>query len=290
MVFCYAQTTTRNSGIVTPDEQARRQAATVFVGGTGGMGHLILADIDSFAVLNLNRQVFAFGDTQKMHKAEATAMLIRRINCAFQVTVYKSDYPLHSRDCIARSAVLVNGTDDLGAALLWYRAARDIGKSVIDASAAPLPSVDVTAPTDPPHEQRLGYPTAGTDWNKITPGQRALAILREAEHVMLHAFSRAYVDLAMVADVVAGHRARLSFAAMVITTGLLMADEVVNAVPGRPRGADNRGWFFRPCRAWVEKPRNALTTAILRPFVRRVLARFAGCGRMPHYGLICIGP
>ena len=254
MVFCYAQTTTRNSGIVTPDEQARRQAATVFVCGTGGLGGACILALARIGMGHLNRQVFAFGDTLKMHKAEATAMLIHRINFGLQVTVYKSDYPLHSRNCIARSAVLVNGTDDLGAALLWYRAARDIGKSVIDASAAPLPSVDVTAPTDPPHEQRLGYPTAGTDWNQITPGQRALAALREAAHVMLHAFSRADVDLAMVADVVAGCRARLSFALMVITTGQLMADEVVNAVPGRPRGADNRGWFFHPCRAWVERP------------------------------------
>lgn len=289
MAFSYAEMTTRNIGFVTPDEQARLQAATVFVCGTGGMGgacilalarigigHLILADIDSFDISNLNRQVFAFDETLGMHKAEATAMLIHRINPGLQVTVYKSDWPLHSRDCIARSAVVVNGTDDLGAALLLYRTARDMGKSVIDAYAAPLPSVYVTAPTDPPHEQRLGYPTAGTDWDKITPGQRALAFRREAEHVMLHSSSRDYVDLAMVADVVAGRRARMSFAPMVITTGQLMAYEVVNAVLGRPRGADNRGWFFNPYRARVEKPRNALITAILRPFVRRFLARFAG--------------
>ena len=68
----------------------------------------------------------------------------------------------------------------------------------------------------------------------------------------------------------------MSFAPMVITTGQLMAYEVVNAVLGCKRGADNRGWFFNPYRARVEKPRNALITAILRPFVRRFLARVAG--------------
>ena len=289
MAFSYAEMTTRNIGFVTAAEQARLHDATVFVCGTGGMGgacilalarigigHLILADIDSFDVSNLNRQVFAFAETLGMHKAEATAMLIHRINPELQVTVYKSDWPDHVRDCIARSAVVVNGTDDLGASLLLYRTARELGKSVIDAYAAPLPSVYVTASTDLPHEQRLGYPTIGTNWDKITPDQRAAAFLREAEHVVLHSSSRAYVDLAMVGDVVAGRRSRMSFAPMVITTGQLMAFEVVAAVLGRRRGADNRGWFFNPYRARVERPRNALITAILRPFVRRFLARIAG--------------
>jgi molybdopterin-synthase adenylyltransferase len=274
---------------VTPAEQERLRNATVFVCGTGGMGgacllalarigvgHLIIADIDSFDVSNLNRQVFAFDDTIGMHKAEATAMLMHRINPGLQVTVYKENWTNHVRDSIAAAAVVVNGTDDLGASLLLYRTARELGKTVIDAYASPLPSVYVTKATDPAHEVRMGYLTQGTDWDKITPDQRAGAFLCEAEHVVLHSSSRDYVDLKMVGDVVAGRRSRMSFAPMVITTGQLMAYEVVNAVLGRSHGADNRGWFFNPYRGRVERPRTALMTAVLRPIVRRFLTRLAG--------------
>ena len=102
MAFSYAEMTTRNIGFVSPAEQERLRNATVFVCGTGGMGgacllalarigvgHLIIADIDSFDVSNLNRQVFAFADTIGLHKAEATAMIMNRINSDLQVTVYK---------------------------------------------------------------------------------------------------------------------------------------------------------------------------------------------------------
>jgi molybdopterin-synthase adenylyltransferase len=289
MEFSYAEMTTRNIGFVTPAEQERLRNATVFVCGTGGMGgacllalarigvgHLIIADIDSFDISNLNRQVFAFDDTIGMHKAEATAMLMHRINPDLQVTVYKENWTNHVRDSIAAAAVVVNGTDDLGASPLLYRTARELGKTVIDAYASPLPSVYVTKATDPAHEVRMGYPTQGTDWDKITPDQRAGAFLREAEHVVLHSSSRDYVDLKMVGDVVAGRRSRMSFAPMVITTGQLMAYEVVNAVLGRKHGADNRGWFFNPYRGRVERPRTALMTAVLRPIVRRFLTRLAG--------------
>ena len=288
MAFSYAEMTTRNIGFVSPAEQERLRNATVFVCGTGGMGgacllalarigvgHLIIADIDSFDVSNLNRQVFAFADTIGLHKAEATAMIMHRINPDLQVTVYKENWPDHVRECIAAAAIVVNGTDDLGAAVLLYRTARDLGKTVIDAYASPLPSVYVTRARDQPHEDRMGYPTRGTDWDKITPEQRAGAVLREAAHVVIHSSSRHYVDPALVGDMVAGRRSRMSFAPMVITTGQLMAYEVVNAVLGRAHGADNRGWFFNPFRGRVERPRNALMTALLGPMVRRFLARLA---------------
>ncbi|RYG91823.1 ThiF family adenylyltransferase [Loktanella sp. IMCC34160] len=284
MEFDYAEMTTRNIGFVSEEEQARLRGATVFVCGTGGMGgacilalarigvgHLIIADLDDFEVSNLNRQVFCFSDTIGRHKAEATAEVCARINPEMEVTVLHGDWADGVEDWVTRADVVVNGTDDLGASLLLYRTARRLGKSVIDAYASPLPSVYVTAPDDPAHEDRMGYPTVGTDWDKLSEDQRATAFLREAEWVVIHSSSRRYIDMAMVGDVVAGRRSRMSFAPMVITTGQLMVYEVVNAVLGRPRGADNRGWFFNPYRARVERPRPAIIAAMLRPLVRRFL-------------------
>lgn len=286
--FSYGTFTTRNIGFVSEAEQRRLHAAAVFVCGTGGMGgaaiqalaragigHLILADIDRFELSNLNRQVFCYADTIGRPKAEATRDLCLKINPQLDITVFGPEWVEQVEALISGADVVINGTDDLGASLLLYRTARRHGKTVIDAYASPLPSVYVTRPKDPMPEERLGYPTIGTAWNALAADQRVEAFLREAEHVMVHSSSRHHVDLALAGEVVAGTRSRMSFAPMVISTGMLMAYEAINAILARPHGADHRGWFFNPHAGRVERPRNALLAALLRPLVRRYLKRLA---------------
>ncbi|AKS45776.1 ThiF family protein [Octadecabacter temperatus] len=283
-MFDYAEFTTRNIGFVTQAEQTKLRDATVFVCGTGGMGgacilglvragvgKLIIADLDEFEVSNLNRQVFAFDHTMDRHKAEATAEIARQINPEIEIEVHHGDWTEQVDALIDRAIIVVNGTDDLGASLLLYRRARALGKTVIDAYASPLPSVYVTAPTDKPHEEKFGYPTIGTDWDKLKDDQINQAFLLESEWVVIHSSSRNYIDLEIVGDVVAGKRSRMSFAPMVITTGQLMCYEVINAVLDRPHGTDNRGYFFNPYKARVERPKPAIVAAIMRPLVRRFL-------------------
>lgn len=283
-MFDYAEFTTRNIGFVTPAEQEKLRGATVFVCGTGGMGgacilglvragigRLIIADLDAFEVSNLNRQVFCFLHTVDHHKAEATAEIARQINPEIEVEVHHGNWTDQVDSLIERAAIVVKGTDDLGASLLLYRRAQALDKTVIDAYASPLPSVYVTQADDQPHEERLHYATVGTKWDKITDDQRSDAFLNESEWAVIHSSSRHYIDLDIVGDVVAGKRSRMSFAPMVISTGQLMCYEVVNAVLGRPHGTDNRGYFFNPCRARVERPKPALVAAIMRPLVRKFL-------------------
>jgi hypothetical protein len=288
MSFSYDTFTTRNIGFVSPAAQRSLQGATVFVCGTGGMGgaaiqalaragigRLVLADIDRFEVSNLNRQVFCFTDTIGQPKAEATRDLCLKINPQLILDVFGPDWTEHVEALVSGADVVINGTDDLGASLLLYRTARRHAKTVIDAYASPLPSVYVTRPSDPMPEERLGYPTTATAWNAITSDQRAQAFMREAEHVMVHSSSRHHIDLGLAGEVVAGTRSRMSFAPMVISTGMLMAYEAINAVLGKKHGADCRGWFFNPHAGRVERPRNALVAALLRPLVRRFLTRLA---------------
>lgn len=181
MSLTYGEFATRNLGFITVAEQQKLKDATVFVCGTGGMGgsavlalaragigHLILADIDTFEISNMNRQVFAFMDTVGRHKAQATAEIICRINPELDIAVYKDDWPEHVEQSLRASAVVLNGTDDLGASLLLYRTARAAGKTVIDAYAASLPSVYVTRAGEQMPEERLSYPTVGTAWNALS--------------------------------------------------------------------------------------------------------------------------
>jgi hypothetical protein len=292
LAFSYEEFTTRNIGFVSEAQQARLRNATVFVCGTGGMGgacvmalarigvgRLIIADLDSFAISNMNRQVFAFMGTVGRQKAEATRDLCLTINPEMCIEVHGKDWPERATTSIRDSAIVVNGTDDLGASLLLYRTARELGRTVIDAYASPLPSVYVTRPSDPMPEERLGYPTSGTAWNALTPEQRAAAFLREAEYVVLNSSSREHVDLAMAGEVAAGTRSRMSFAPMVVTTGMLMAYEVVAGILGNVHGADCRGWFFNPYRGRIERPRNALVAALLRPIVRRFMLKLIAVDR-----------
>lgn len=287
--FTYGEFTTRNIGFVTENQQARLREARVFVCGTGGMGgacvlalvraglgHFDLADLDAFEISNLNRQVFATLDTIDEHKAEATRSQCLKINPDIDISVHGDDWAAQVDALVGRCDVVVNGTDDLAASLLLYRTARRLGKPVIDAYASPLPSVYVTRPGQPMPEERLGYGTTQTRWDAITPAQRSQAFFCEVEHVMLNSSSRHHIDLDLAGEVAAGKRSRMSFAPMVITTGMLMAYEAIGLVLGQTTRTDERGWFFNPYQGKVERPRNRLVAAVLRPLVRRYLQKLVG--------------
>jgi molybdopterin-synthase adenylyltransferase len=285
-MFSYDEFTKRNIGFVTEDQQARLRSAHVFVCGCGGMGgatilalaragvgRLTICDIDDFEVSNLNRQVFAWTDTVGRHKAEATAEQLRCINPEITVEVLKDDWPQHVPQILKTASIVVNGTDDLGASLLLYRAARKAGLPVIDSYASPLPSVYVTRPTDPTPEERLGYPTISLGWDQLTAEARAKAFQAEAVYVMTHSSSAAHIDLDAVGEVVAGKRSRMSFAPMVITSGMLIAYEALAIITGTATATDCRGWFFNPYRGRVERPRNPVAAMVVRQIVLRQLAK-----------------
>ena len=91
--------------------------------------------------------------------------------------------------------------------------------------------------------------------------------------MLIHSTSRRYVDLDAAGEVAAGRRSRMSFAPMVITTGMLMAYEAIALLLDKKTGTDCRGWFFNPYRPAVERPRSPLVAAVMKPVVRRLLER-----------------
>lgn len=288
MTFTYEEFSTRNLGFVTAEEQARLRASHVFIPGVGGMGaacfmslvragvgHFTIADIDTFEVSNLNRQVFAFLDTVGKHKAHSAAEAAVRINPQVDVKVLAGEW-LDQVDTLAVShAVIVNGADDTKASVAMYRAAKAKRVSVVDAYASPLPSVYVVRPDDPRPEERLGYPTVGKDWRQITDEDRAASFMKELEWVLIHSSAHRHVDLGIAAELAAGKRKRFSFAPMVITTGNLMAYEVIRLLLGKPGGADHRGYFFNPHDLRVERPLpwpvSAVKGALVRAFIRKMM-------------------
>ncbi|NUR33039.1 MAG: ThiF family adenylyltransferase [Gemmatimonadaceae bacterium] len=284
--FSYEELVTRNAGFVTPAEQTLLREGRVFVCGVGGMGgaalqslvragvgHFTLADMDSFEVSNLNRQLFATLDTVGQPKVEATRAGLLRINPDVALTAFGAEWVDRLDDILPTHRVVVNGMDDLAAGIALYRKAREHGATVIDAYTAPLPSVTVVHPTAPRPEERLGYPTRDTDWRAITPAQAAACKAAEALYVAVHSSSASYIDHAVAAGVFAGTRARPSFAPRVIETGTLMAFEAVKLLLGRSSGVDHRGVFFNPWTMAVERPRSAPVAWLRERVARRLLAR-----------------
>ena len=284
--FSYGEFTTRNLGFVTPEEQAKLRHARVFIPGTGGMGgaafmllvragvgHFAIADIDTFEVSNLNRQVFASLDAVGRPKVEVAAESARRINPEIEIEVHGGEWLDAIEDLAVRFPIIINGTDDAKASVRTYRVARDKGATVIDAYAATLPSVYVVRPDDPRPEERMRYPTVGKDWTAITDADRQLCLNRELEWALTHSNTHRYVDLAIAAELAAGKRKRFSFAPMVVTTGALMAYEAVRLILGQPGGADDRGYFFNPHTPGVERPLPWPLSAAKGALVRRFMAK-----------------
>jgi molybdopterin/thiamine biosynthesis adenylyltransferase len=285
-VFSYDEMVGRNLGFVTLPEQERLRAGSVFVCGIGGMGgaavqslaragvgSLALADTDRFEVSNLNRQVFATLDTVGERKVDATARGLAALNPELRLTTFDAGWVDRLDEILPRFPVVVNGMDDARAGIALYRKAREHGATVIDAYTSPLPSVTVVRPADPRPELRLGFPTVGTDWRALTAEQLDACKTAEAVYVLVHSSSARHVDLNVAAQMLAGRRARPSFAPMVIATGTLMAFEALKLLLGRPSGVDYRGVFLDPWAMRVERPRPAPVAWVMGKVARRMLRR-----------------
>jgi molybdopterin/thiamine biosynthesis adenylyltransferase len=286
MTFDYDTFTTRNFGFVSKEEQERLRAGGIFVAGVGGMGgaclaslvragvgRLAIADIDKFEVSNLNRQVFASLDTLGEEKAVASAAAIKRINPELQLEVFGSEWTAKLPDIARRYPVIVNGCDDVAATIELYRVARKAGATVIDAYAAPLPSVTVVRPGAPRPEERLSYPTRGKSWDTLTKEETRAAFVKELEYVLTNSSAAFHIDLGVAADVASGKRSRMSFAPMVITTGNLMAYEALQLLMGRTSRTDHRGWFLNPYKPKIERPLPGIVGWAKGIVVRRFMAR-----------------
>ena len=90
-MFAYSELTSRNWGLITPEDQIKIKKSTVLFAGCGlgsniailaartGFTSFILADGDNVEISNLNRQTFNLEQIGK-NKAKATAKLISAIN------------------------------------------------------------------------------------------------------------------------------------------------------------------------------------------------------------------
>ena len=284
MTFDYAAMTGRNIGFVTELEQEKIAGASVFICGTGGMGgaaaeslaragvgQIIIADIDQFELSNLNRQVFCTLDRIGHSKVDVARDVIASINPSARVTTFGGEWLDNLDEILGRCRIVINGMDDIAAGITLYRRAREHEATVIDAYTSPLPSVTVVRPGAPRPEERLRFPSVGRAASSLTRAE--LDACREAEilYVMVNSSSANHIDLDIAGELMAGKRARPSFAPMVITTGNLMAFEALNLILGRKSAVDHRGVFLNPWTFRAERPRTAPSRWVRSVVARRIL-------------------
>ncbi len=174
----------RNIGLLTEDEQRRLLSSRVAVAGAGGVGGLhvltlarlgigafTLADPDTFEAVNVSRQFGAARSTFNRNKAEVLAEMVKDINPAAQVTVFKEGIDESNVDTFLEGADLfVDGIDffEFEARRLLFVKSRE--KGIYAVTAAPLgfgSTVQIFAPTGMSFDEYFGIEDAMTYEEKV---------------------------------------------------------------------------------------------------------------------------
>lgn len=120
----YREFTTRNTPLVTPEEQERIRTATILIAGCGSIGgaaveplirlgceNLILAEPDGYDVANMNRQSVRLQDVGR-NKAEVFADRMLEINPYATVEVHEHGITAENVDDVTtRADVILDGVD-----------------------------------------------------------------------------------------------------------------------------------------------------------------------------------
>lgn len=283
--FNYDEFICRNIGFLKDEDQKSIQKARIFIPGVGGMGgaaletlvrlgvqNFIIADFDVFEVSNMNRQVMSTLDTVGVGKVEATVKRILSINPQIQVQTLGREWVENLDSILPQVDFALNGCDDIKATLQLMRKAKALNKTVIDAFASPLPNVYVVRPEARRPEEVMNFPSHGLALSDLTPELEKQCQLREVQYVVTHSSSAEHVVWKYVEELLQGKRKRFSLAPMVLMTGNLMAYEALKLILGQKSIVDERGVFYNPWKARVEKPLRAPLSWVKAWLVRRHLS------------------
>ncbi len=287
-MFSYSEFINRNIGFVTTEEQEKIRRAKIFIPGVGGMGgtaleclarmgveNFIIADIDTFEVSNLNRQIFSNLDLIGSQKAQAAKDQLLKINPNIKIEVMSGEWLEKINSVLEKVDFVINGCDDVKATVLLMRAAKLKGKTVIDAFASTLPSAYVVNAKDPRPENTFSYPTRGLSADQITPEIQKESAACEMVYVLTHSSTIKHVILNYAAEMITGKRKRMSLAPMVWMTGLLMSYEALKLILEKPTLASYKGVFLNPWSFKYEHPLWGPFATVKRVFVRYFLNRLA---------------
>jgi hypothetical protein len=120
----YAELTTRNTPLITPEEQERIRTATILIAGCGSIGgaaieplvrlgceHLILAEPDGYDIANMNRQAVRLQDVGR-NKAAVFVDRMKEINPYATCELHDHGITTENvEDVVSRADVILDGVD-----------------------------------------------------------------------------------------------------------------------------------------------------------------------------------
>jgi len=147
----YEQMIERNIGVISAEEQERLRNACVAVAGCGGIGglsaeqlvrigvgHVKIADHDTFAVHNLSRQSGSTSANIGHGKADVLGRHFKDINPKLRLDIFREGVLPENTDRFLEGAeAVIDGTDfsNLNATVHMYRSAREKGICVFNPNA-----------------------------------------------------------------------------------------------------------------------------------------------------------
>ena len=147
----YEEMVGRNIGVITNEEQARLKNTCIAVAGCGGMGglsaeqlvrmgvgHVKIADFDSFCVHNLSRQCGSTTSNVGQVKTEVLARHFKDINPYLKLEIFKDGVTSENADrFVEKAEAVIDGTDlsRFSFTLAMYNAARKNDICVINPNA-----------------------------------------------------------------------------------------------------------------------------------------------------------
>lgn len=169
----YSQMVERNIGVLSDSEQKKLRNSCVAVAGCGGMGglsaeqlvrlgvgHVKIADFDTFAVHNLSRQTGSTTANVGENKAEVLEKHFKAINPELKIESYKEGVTTDNAEKFAEGAgVMIDGTDysKLDSTVRMYQAARKNGICVVNPNAIGFGiNMFIFGPKTTPFEEYLG--------------------------------------------------------------------------------------------------------------------------------------
>jgi tRNA A37 threonylcarbamoyladenosine dehydratase len=180
----YAESFSRNWGLVSAQEQAKLRSSCVAIAGLGGVGgayaitlarlgvgRFHLADFDSFELANFNRQQGAMHSTLGQRKVEVIQKMILDINPEAEVTLFQ--------DGVTESNVLsfLRGVDAVADAIdfyalearrLLFAKAREAGIPVVTSGPiAMTTTLQVFTPTSMSFEDYFAFAICKTDQERL---------------------------------------------------------------------------------------------------------------------------
>lgn len=209
----------RNLGLLTRAQQLSLQAANVVVCGIGGMGGvaaealvrmgvgaITIADHDTYAMTDINRQIHCTERTIGQEKINVVGQKLVEINPDLRLATYQGLTPNNVDKIVGDCNLVINGMDDVRASIMLERAARRLRKTIVDAWLTPYASVFVMTPESPHWEEFLDFPTKNMPVESITDDDVIECLRREIKFTLSQFNAFEIVTEGLVEEVIRGSR------------------------------------------------------------------------------------